>query len=150
MSSCTVCHDGVTAASECEVCHADGSPLEVVRTVGSSAASFPYSPVQVANRDCSRCHGSEEKCVDCHNGFVLPHPKEFLDGGHGRIAAFEGKNRCFKCHTIAWCGSGKCHHAFSPHDAGRWPTEHQTGTSKLCGSCHIAWDGEGNWCDVCH
>ena len=71
MSSCTVCHDGETAASECETCHAGGSPLEVVRTVGSSAASFAYSPVQVANRDCSRCHGVDEKCVDCHNGFVL-------------------------------------------------------------------------------
>ncbi len=84
MSSCTVCHDGKTAASECETCHAGGSPLEAVRTVGSSAASFAYSPVQVANRDCSRCHGRDQKCLDCHNGFVLPHPDEFRNGGHGR------------------------------------------------------------------
>ena len=28
MASCTVCHDGETAAGTCETCHAGGSPLE--------------------------------------------------------------------------------------------------------------------------
>lgn len=148
MARCTACHDGTTADSACETCHVGGSPLARPRTVDSSTSTFVYPKVQVASRDCSRCHGGDRECVDCHNGFVLPHPSEFREGGHGRIAAFDGKERCFKCHSLEWCSS-RCHGAFA-HDSERWPKEHQTGTSATCGSCHPAWDGTGDWCDVCH
>lgn len=151
MAQCTVCHDGKTASAECSLCHPGGTPLVAKRTMDDAGSAYSYPTVQVANRDCSRCHGTNnKKCLNCHNGFLLPHPEEFREGGHAPIAAFDGRERCYKCHSIYWCGDGKCHQSFTPHDAGTWPVEHRKGTSETCGSCHIAWDGTGNWCDVCH
>lgn len=149
MDRCVVCHDGATASRACDTCHLGGSPLAQPRTVDSSASSFTYDPVLIASRDCTRCHGIDQECLDCHEGFLLPHPDEFREGGHAPIVAFDGKERCYKCHSLAWCGSD-CHQPFSPHDPERWPADHQSGTSATCGSCHTAWDGTGNWCDVCH
>ena len=150
MSRCTGCHDGVIAQRECDTCHVGGSPVEAVRNGGVEGSKFDYPPVRVASRDCARCHGVDEACVDCHNGFQLPHPRRFVEHEHARIAAFDGKNRCFKCHSITWCGDSRCHHSFSAHDEKRWRVEHRDGTSKTCGSCHIAWDGRGDFCEVCH
>lgn len=150
MARCTVCHDGTTASSECAQCHPDGSPLAEPLTINDPGSSFQYPTVQAANRECERCHVDQEACIACHNGFQLPHSTEFREGGHGRLAAFNRRERCYKCHTIYWCGDGTCHNAFTPHDPERWLLEHQTGTSEKCGGCHIAWDHQGNWCDVCH
>jgi hypothetical protein len=151
MSRCTTCHDGRTAPRTCQTCHVDGSPLETSSPARKAYSSFLYGPaVRVANRDCARCHGTEKRCRTCHNGFVMPHPKAFIEGGHAPLAAFGAKDRCMKCHTIAWCGNGQCHNGFSAHDESTWPARHQTGTSKKCGSCHIAWQGRGSFCAMCH
>jgi hypothetical protein len=81
---------------------------------------------------------------------VLPHPVAFVQGGHARVAAFGGKQICLKCHTLAWCGGNKCHQGFSAHDEKTWRLGHQTGTSAPCGSCHMSWNGKGDFCKVCH
>ena len=151
MSRCTPCHDGVIATRSCETCHQGGSPITVANPTKKLHSAFDYGPaVRVANRNCARCHGAKKRCRDCHNGFVLPHPREFIQREHARLAAFSGKERCFKCHTIAWCGDHRCHNGFSAHDEATWPVRHQTGTSAQCGSCHIAWSGRGSFCDMCH
>jgi hypothetical protein len=150
MARCTVCHDGDAASTECSLCHPKGSPLETELTMDDPGSSFVYPTVQVANRDCARCHTDQEECIGCHNGFQLPHPTEFREGGHAPLAAFSRRERCYQCHTIYWCGDGRCHNAFTPHDPDRWLVEHQTGTSDTCGGCHKAWDYQGNWCEVCH
>jgi len=149
MSQCLACHDGRTASRECATCHKDGSPL-VARIAKKSESSFDYPAVRVANRDCARCHGAEKKCRDCHNGLVLPHSTEFVQGGHARTSAFSGKEKCFKCHPIMWCGDGRCHEAFSAHDERTWRQGHQSGTSAKCGSCHLAWNGKKSFCKTCH
>lgn len=149
MASCMGCHNGVKASRECRVCHRQGSPIASVAPLRKDS-SFEYPAVRVANRNCARCHGTQTECIECHNGFVLPHPTVFVRGGHARVAAFGGKERCFKCHEIAWCGSGKCHHNFSAHNEKIWPREHQAGTSAQCGSCHLSWSGRGDFCRLCH
>ena len=151
MSRCTDCHDGVFASRACVTCHEAGSPITVANPAKKLRSAFDYGPaVRAANRQCARCHGAERRCRACHNGLVLPHPRAFVEGGHARMSAFAGKERCFKCHGIAWCSNTGCHNAFSAHSETAWRLGHQTGTSEACGSCHIAWDGKGNWCDVCH
>jgi len=149
MSSCMACHDGKKAPRACTTCHSKGSPIASVSPKREDS-TFDYPAVRVANRDCTRCHGSEKKCIACHNGFVLPHPTEFRRGGHARAAGFSGKERCFKCHSIAWCGSGRCHNAFSAHDEKAWVKGHQAGTSAQCASCHLSWSGNGDFCKLCH
>jgi len=150
MSQCTSCHDGKTAKANCETCHDGGSPITSASPIRKAVSAFNYGPaVRVANRQCQRCHGDEKECIACH-GLVLPHSAAFVNGGHARMAAFSGKNMCMKCHTISWCGSGKCHNSFSAHSSGTWNVGHQTGTSEQCGSCHIAWNGKGSFCKVCH
>ena len=150
MSQCTSCHDGKTAKATCETCHVGGSPITAASPIRKAVSAFDYGPaVRVANRQCERCHGDEKECIACH-GLVLPHSAAFVSGGHARMAAFSGKDMCMKCHTLAWCGSGKCHNSFSAHSTGTWNVDHQTGTSEQCGSCHIAWDGKGSFCKVCH
>jgi hypothetical protein len=149
MSSCMACHDGKSAPRTCTTCHSKGSPIASVSPKRSDS-TFDYPAVRVANRDCARCHGAEKKCIACHNGFVLPHPTEFIRGGHARPAGFGGKERCFKCHSIAWCGSGRCHNAFSAHNEKTWSKGHQAGTSAQCASCHLSWNGQGDFCKLCH
>jgi hypothetical protein len=67
------------------------------------------------------------------------------------MAAFTGKEKCFKCHTLAWCGDDRCHHSFSAHNEKSWALGHQKGTSANCGSCHMSWKpANGDFCKVCH
>lgn len=151
MSACTGCHDSVKAKGTCETCHTGGSPLTVSTLATRAYSTYTYGTAyRVANKDCGRCHGAETECRNCHNGFVLPHPAAFVQGGHARIAAFEGKQRCMKCHTLTWCGNDRCHQAFSAHNPQIWRTGHQTGTSEQCGSCHMSWDKRTSFCKVCH
>jgi hypothetical protein len=151
MARCTTCHDGQAAKRDCAECHVGGSPLENANHARIAVSDFDYGPaVRVANQDCARCHGAEKECLACHNGLVLPHPKAFVDGGHAPIAAFAGKDRCFKCHSLSWCGDTRCHNGFGAHNESTWPLLHQTGTSAKCGSCHIGWNGQGDFCAVCH
>lgn len=151
MSACTSCHDGRAASRECQTCHFGGSPLAVADAKTKANSAYDYGPaIRVANRDCARCHGAETECRACHNGLVLPHPVEFIKGGHARLAAFNGKQICVKCHTLVWCGDDTCHHGFSAHDPTTWRVAHRTGTSAQCGSCHMSWDGKGDFCRVCH
>ena len=151
MSRCTSCHDGTLAKRTCQTCHVGGSPLSVAGAATKARSSFDYGPaIRVANRDCARCHGAETKCRACHNGLVLPHPKAFVQGGHARMAAFGGKEKCFKCHSLTWCGNDACHHSFSAHNETAWAVGHRNGTSEQCGSCHMSWNGKGDFCKVCH
>jgi nitrate/TMAO reductase-like tetraheme cytochrome c subunit len=151
MSACMTCHDGAAAPRTCVTCHNGGSPLSISGAAAKTHSAYDYGPaIRVANRDCARCHGAETKCKACHNGLVLPHPRAFVDGGHARMAAFEGRQRCLKCHTMKWCGNDRCHHSFSAHNATAWRTGHQTGTSANCGGCHMSWSRRGSFCKVCH
>ncbi len=150
MSRCMSCHDGDVAQRTCETCHPAGSPIATADSTRRSTSSFDYPVIRVAKRDCAGCHVDETECIACHGGFVLPHPADFLAGGHARQAAFGAKEQCFKCHTIMQCGSGKCHQSFSAHNEQTWRSAHQSGTSAACGSCHMSWNGKGDFCQVCH
>lgn len=150
MGQCMSCHNGVRAPKSCTTCHTTGSPITVASAATKAASLFDYGTVRVANQDCARCHGAEKECIACH-GLVLPHSAAFVYGGHARVAAFSGKQMCFKCHSLTWCGNGTCHGNFT-HPAS-WLKEHQTGTSARCGSCHVSWlknPVPADFCKVCH
>ena len=153
MGQCMSCHDGKKAPKTCATCHTAGSPITVASAATKIASQFNYGTVRVANQECFRCHGAEKNCIACH-GLVLPHPQAFINGGHARIAAFDGKQMCFKCHSLQWCGNGTCHGAFSMH-AASWKTAHQKYTNAQCVGCHLSFihanlGPNGNFCKVCH
>ena len=110
MSRCTACHDGVVAKRTCETCHIGGSPITLPGEVMRATSAFDYAPtVRVANRDCSKCHGAQKTCRDCHNGLVSHIRRRSSTAVTPRCRPFGGKQKCFKCHTMVWCGSGECH-----------------------------------------
>lgn len=148
MQVCVRCHDADAAKADCSVCHR-GDPTRIVWARGDKR---PYSPVPTKNKyQCGACH-EQTKCDACH-GLRLPHSQDFLDRGHARMAAFDGKKLCWRCHSRAFCG--KCHFSLEAHGANaKWKVEHGRGASfsSPCG-CH---DGKGvrapgsAFCPLCH
>lgn len=147
MSRCTPCHDGKQASSACSTCHV-GDPAAAGVDFGPTATK-----VSLAQRDCTGCH-SLVKCDACH-GLRLPHSQQFINGGHARTAAFEGKQLCWRCHSYAFCS--QCHRESfqnQPHGAN-WKVQHAVAAwSSPCG-CHQGMSPGGvappkQFCKLCH
>ncbi len=126
MDECVVCHDGVTASSECDSCHTTDvaltGPDSVADTseVGGSGR-YQYPAVQAANRDCGGCHQQETQCDPCHQT-RMPHSERFISGFHASEAAFEKKEQCWRCHVSTDCQS--CHAPFNTGHTDDWKTQH--------------------------
>jgi hypothetical protein len=141
MSVCLTCHDGVTASSECDTCHA-GRPLDAASAV--SAVGQTDTPVT-----CAGCHQpeTEERCVACH-GLELPHPAGFMSRHAGM--SFRDPGLCVRCHETAKTSDAcACHPAGDMHgEYAQWFPRHgpqaQTNWPGGC-NCH-----DVAFCAQCH
>lgn len=111
MSQCLECHDSVIASAECSACHLVEPTGAAAVAEGRGAGSIIYQPVALDSGNCYGCHETES-CDACH-GLRLPHPVEYIQGGHAYDAAWEGKEQlCYQCHDPQECSL--CHRSFSP------------------------------------
>lgn len=131
MSICLTCHDGEKVSSDCKTCHTKEPALAT-----NERRSFAAN-ARVTRQDCTGCHDLK-KCDACH-GLRLPHDQTFLKYGHSRIAAFDGKKLCWRCHVLADCS--KCHEVATGRvwgHAQNWKEQHKVipdGVLAGCG-CH--------------
>lgn len=143
MNACLPCHDGVTAAAECELCHPKG-----VEAALEQAPEQVGVPVRLPDRPgCGGCH-SQASCDACH-GIRMPHPADFDKAQkHARLAAFDAKERlCYRCHTPADCY--ECHIEFDAHVKG-WRTGHSA-YKRSDGNGYCLWCHEtADFCSICH
>lgn len=154
MSTCTPCHGGKPASAQCSTCHTKDPSIVAVSgskessaTMGSGAVVYPA--VAVGDLGCGGCHDQTKQCDTCH-GLRMPHSPEFVAGGHAREAAWEGKQKCLKCHTAEWCSTG-CHSPFASGHPGDWKHDHQSMPwTSGCG-CHAQRSGRTTpMCNLCH
>lgn len=155
MSACLPCHDGKKATNDCAVCHTsdpyDGRPRagsgESTSTIGSGKISYPV--VRVANRNCGGCHNQERECDTCH-GLRMPHDQQFLNGGHARLAAWEKKQMCYKCHEPNSCTTG-CHIGPFPGHYDGFKEDHKKARKTDGCACHAQkWGRTKPMCVLCH
>lgn len=159
MSPCITCHDNVEVSAACELCHAERQSAKFViddetgKIVGTGDLNYPY--VRAAVRECDGCHDLAGECDPCHGGFRMPHTEEFMDIGHAREAAFEKKDRCWRCHNVWTDCANPCHSGFR---VGRptghppsWKADHaRSGWDSMCG-CHQRYDRRTTpMCPICH
>ncbi len=159
MGACIVCHDGTTASAECSVCHVrsaaqiNGKPGQPADELGGG--EYTYAAVNAANRNCAGCHDVVNKCDPCHGGIRMPHPPEFVNGGHAMTAAFDGKQKCWKCHDSTTDCVSPCHQGFSEKGVSghppNWKTEHTRNPRDSGCGCHANRTGRTTpFCPVCH
>lgn len=153
MSSCLPCHDDRKASAECKTCHTS-DPYEPKSATGETSATalgsgrMVYPVVKVRNTDCGGCHDQERQCDTCH-GLRMPHPASFVARDHARMAAFEKKQACYKCHTPDSCNS-RCHIGFPGH-GNNWKQSHQRMPKDAVCGCHAARTGRTEpMCVLCH
>lgn len=161
MSRCVVCHDDVRASAECSTCHSsDPTSMKVRASKGASdtiTGGMEYPPVTAAKRDCAGCHDLAKSCDPCH-GVRMPHSTDFVKRGHARIAAFDGKKKCWKCHEPGegCTGGTTCHISMTDRTVNGHPDSWRLGHRKMprdstCG-CHSGRRGlpPQRYCKVCH
>ena len=142
MNDCIQCHTGEKISTDCNLCH--------TKDVGTKprAQSADYPKVHLAPpTNCRGCH-SIEPCTDCH-GLEMPHPQNFREPEvHAKLAAFERKKTCQKCHDDQMCD--RCHR-FPGHNEASWRVEHgpkAQGEFKAgCLNCH---NRSRDFCGLCH
>ncbi|MCZ7661566.1 MAG: hypothetical protein M5U22_00780 [Thermoleophilia bacterium] len=152
MARCLPCHDGTTASSECDTCHAEdlGRPASLDQ-------QLPKVELTAAQQydTCYQCH-EEQKCTSCH-GIRMPHPEDWKDT-HMR-AGFTKRTVCFRCHYegdqifVRSNESCSCHGLLgAQHGGTAWIAEHgleatgqKVGENAECYLCH-----GGGFCDKCH
>lgn len=140
MSTCLVCHDGVSAPSECTACH-DSRPSDTISTTSPGTTRAPVT--------CEGCHAEEtdRACVECH-GLVLPHPEEFR-GEHARLS-WRDPGLCAGCHEAAAPRNGcDCHGDVNVHGTyNEWfPRHGPAARAAWPGGCRCHRD---SFCLVCH
>lgn len=146
MRKCVVCHDGTTASSRCDLCHAKQVKREIGALKGSwgiiHGTKWQKTHGLGDPTTCRVCHGTGF-CANCH-GIDLPHPASWPNL-HGEIAVKLSQN-CLQCHRQEFCRS--CHRIEMPHPDSILP-EHSRLASRqgteLCYSCH-----NKPGCEVCH
>lgn len=146
MSSCIVCHDAKKAPAKCVTCHTQ-EPLakgttDATATLSSGKVLYPSVDVKPS---CGGCHDQVKQCDSCH-GLRMPHSDAFLKGGHAPIAAFEGKAKCWKCHSQGECTH--CHVSFPGHGPD-WKTAHKKESWSAPCPCHSHKSGRPA-CWECH
>ena len=96
MDKCITCHDNKVASAECELCHTADIGKEIRRT-RRQLVKINTPPM----RNCRGCHYGQtaQTCLQCH-GLELPHPPNWRQKDHARIA-FTNKTICTeKCHAF--------------------------------------------------
>jgi hypothetical protein len=161
MSRCVICHDAVKASAECSTCHStDPTSMKVRASKGATeaiAGGLTYPPVNAAKRDCAGCHDVAKSCDPCH-GVRMPHSPEFIARGHARLAAFDGKKKCWKCHEPGegCTGRSSCHMSMTDRTVNghppTWRLEHRKNPWDSGCGCHSVRRGmpSQRYCKVCH
>jgi len=157
MAPCLECHNNgdlevtgglsKSASSRCNTCHEERVALS---PQNAYSKTIKFTPVVTKDPNCGACHNLKKNCNPCH-GLQLPHSKSFLKHDHARIAAFDGKKLCWKCHT-EYDTCGKCHGAFNSHSSN-WKTEHANRPNwRECGGtgCHRQVPAGKDICAACH
>lgn len=143
MNDCIECHNSEKTSTKCSTCHTK----DVGVKPRAQVVDYPKVHLEPPT-DCRGCHPIE-KCNACH-GLEMPHPPGFAQSEvHGKLAAFEKKKLCFKCHAENGCGD--CH---------IWPSGHPDDWKKThgpaaqgpvaregCLGCH---DRSKDFCRLCH
>lgn len=93
MEKCVSCHNAQNQSSACTLCHQNDTTAKL-RKSKRDFAKIDLKPLT----SCRGCHEKAvwDRCIKCH-GVEMPHQKEFIDGGHARLA-FAQKEVCFRCH----------------------------------------------------
>jgi hypothetical protein len=160
MDLCLPCHDGETAAVDCQTCH--------IRDPGSRPEpGRGYTSLKTAGAPdaCYACH-DEAPCSSCH-GIRMPHPPDWAPVrpnepgqvvGHAR-PGFVDRELCWRCHFaegrpfVPAEESCSCHGLYGRQHGGQaWVAEHgpeatgqRGGTFADCFGCHSQ-----TLCDLCH
>jgi hypothetical protein len=140
MSVCLTCHDGITASSECDTCHA-GRPLDDASAVSGDPTDTPIT--------CTGCHQPETdaRCISCH-GLELPHPVDFMSRHAGM--SFRDPALCARCHENARTTDAcACHQDGEMHGAyAQWfPRHGPTAQTNWPGGCNCH---DVSFCAQCH
>ena len=146
-SSCSACHDGVTAGIACSVCHRLDPPRDPARLPGREALLHGPNGTRLHGMgqldSCITCH-ERTFCASCH-GVELPHDMNTFPHLHGGEAISAG-DACVKCHAQTFCDS--CHSIEMPHPEG-FLAEHRATSEQAqqetCPRCHVSED-----CENCH
>jgi hypothetical protein len=145
MNQCLDCHNTDRVRSDCNICHAQKSEQDRIRSGEWAITHGPSWRKTHGMGDldsCAACH-PRDYCVRCH-GISLPHDVSFIHT-HPQVATVNRKD-CAVCHQQAFCTS--CHGLEMPHTT-RFTAGHSTlvkaeGSVK-CMRCHIQDD-----CTNCH
>lgn len=145
MFDCVPCHLSSAKSVECDLCHAQRSPEERVRT-GTFAlthgSEWRTTHGMGDSLACAACH-TAEKCVSCH-GAGVPHTAAFAVN-HSKYAVQENA-QCSSCHAQKFCDD--CHGIEMPHPAGFTPQHSAIVKAEgqaTCERCHAPSD-----CVECH
>lgn len=159
MEPCVVCHDAITASADCTTCHSARAitldSAEATTTERVSSGGYRYALVDASRPYCDGCHDVANQCDPCHGGIRMPHDDDFINGGHAKVAAFEAKAVCWKCHTPEESCSSPCHHGFlrtgiTGHPP-IWKSEHAKAPPDSPCGCHQRYSRRtGPMCPICH
>jgi len=104
MATCTKCHDGKQAKSECVVCHTQ----KQVPDNHKQPNWLTIHPTMVTKIDCAKCHGfTPDFCKTCHSQRPASHAGNWkylhqfaakLRGQTGCLVCHDQKKFCDKCH----------------------------------------------------
>ncbi len=142
MRTCIACHNDKVAPAACATCHLSDIAFsgrrnrELASDKGTRLGTgrFSYPPVTAGDNSCYGCHKVDEaRCDKCH-GLRMPHSQEFKDGTHAKMAAFEKKKMCYRCHDDRLCQ--KCHLPFKGAHLPDWEQRHQSAPWDSGCSCH--------------
>ncbi|TLM70543.1 MAG: hypothetical protein FDZ70_09125 [Actinobacteria bacterium] len=145
MDRCSRCHDGSTAAKECDLCHY-GTPTRS-DALNSWAVTHGKNRHQTHGmgdaKTCYICHERSD-CGECH--LPVPHETDW-PRLHGGKALDLGLDTCRACHVDELCDG--CHKTEMPHPDD-WLPRHSGAVPKSeievrCRSCHAVGD-----CRDCH
>ena len=137
MATCMSCHDGLTAASDCKLCHGDRVSLADIHPGDWRHAHGDVAAQEDAS--CAGCHTRTASCLECHRGDNLTGFTHGLDAA-GKEAT------CASCHeTRQFCTD--CHERNNriPLDHSRiaWLSEHghqAQADPEQCAACHDSGD----------
>jgi len=147
MDRCVVCHDGVMARDECELCHSgqrDERHTDAGVWAVTHGENWEATHGMGALDSCRVCHPTPY-CAECH--YQQPHPDDW-PARHGKAALAEDSidDSCLDCHLASYCES--CHGLEMPHPP-YWRPEHMDAADGMrdeeCLVCHSAAD-----CSDCH
>ncbi|HWR84201.1 MAG TPA: cytochrome c3 family protein [Candidatus Deferrimicrobium sp.] len=142
---CMNCHDGLRAAWNCHLCHADKTALADIHPIGWRHQHADQATVKP--EWCRTCHQREVYCISCHRGDNQAGNIHDLNYEYTHGLDAQGKEAdCVRCHDRrAFCND--CHERENrmplAHSTLAWRNEHGRAARtdiENCASCHEVGD----------